>query len=128
MENNPDDIAKLEVSEKLRYDLRSAAEWGKLIAILSFISSGMSLIIGFRKGSIVLSVIFAAISVFVYFFLFKFGAEVKKAIDSNDQEKLNSGLRNLETYFKILGVIMIIVLIICVLAIVFLMLGRMIKF
>jgi pilus assembly protein TadC len=128
MENNTNDISTLEVSPKLKSDLREAAVWGRIIAILGLCSSGLSLIVSLNRGMVVFSLISAAISVFIYLYLLKFGSQVTKGLDTNDQQKLNDGLRNLNTYYKIAGVILIIVMIICVLAFIFFVLGAMIKF
>ncbi|MES2328969.1 MAG: DUF5362 family protein [Bacteroidota bacterium] len=128
MENNLNDIFKLEMSPKLKEDLRAAATWGRIIAIMGLCSAALSLIVSITRGAVLSALIVAAISVFIYLYLFKFGNEAKKALDTNDQQLLNEGLLSLRTYFKILGVIMIIVIIICVLAIVFAMVGAMIKF
>ncbi|MEO7532161.1 MAG: DUF5362 family protein [Sediminibacterium sp.] len=127
MENNLNDLLKLEVSPKLKADLLDAAVWGRIIAIMAFCSSALSLIVSINRGAMVTAFISAGISVFIYLYLFKFGAAVKKALDTNDQQMLSEGLHSLRTYFKILGVIMMIVIIICVLAFVFLLLGSMIK-
>jgi ABC-type branched-subunit amino acid transport system permease subunit len=132
METNMNDISTaetgLEISPKLRSDLSEAAVWGRVIAILALCSSALSLIVSFKRGMVIFSIISAAISVFVYLYLLKFGSQTKKGLETNDQQLLNDGLRNLNTYYRILGVILIIVIIICVLAFVFLALGAMIKF
>ncbi len=127
MENNMNDISTLEVSPKLRSDLREAAVWGRVIAILGLCSSALSLIASFKRGMVFFTLISAAVSIFIYLYLLKFGSQTKKGLETNDQQMLNDGLRNLNTYFKIAGIILIIVIIICVLAFIFLMLGAMIK-
>ncbi|MES2372795.1 MAG: DUF5362 family protein [Bacteroidota bacterium] len=120
--------AKLEVSPKLRSDLQEAATWARIIAILALSSSALSLIVSFKRGMIFFSLLSAAISVFIYLYLLKFSSQAKKGLQNNDQQMLNDGFRNLNTYFKILGVILIIVISICVLAFIFLIVGAMIKF
>jgi pilus assembly protein TadC len=128
MENSIHDIPTLEVSPKLKSDLREAAVWARIIAILALCSSALSLIVSFRRGMIFFALISAAISVFIYLYLLRFGSQVRKGLDTNDQQSLNDGLRNLNTYYKILGVILVIAIVICVLAFIFLALGAMIKF
>lgn len=119
---------RLEVSPKLRSDLQEAATWAKIIAILALCSSALSLIVSFKRGMVFVSLISAAISVFIYIYLLKFSSQAKKGLQDNDQQMLNNGLGNLNTYFKILGVILIIGISICVLGFIFLLIGAMIKF
>jgi pilus assembly protein TadC len=127
MENSINDISTLEISSKLRSDLREAAVWGRVIAILGLCTSAFSLIVSFKTGMVIFSLISAAVSVFIYLYLLKFGSQTKKALETNDQQTFNDGLRNLNTYFKIAGVILIIAISIGVLAFVFFVLGAMIK-
>ncbi len=125
MENNVNDLFKIDMSHKLRDDFRTAAIWARIIAIIGFCSSVCSLFINIKAGSYVSAIVGAGLSVTLYIFLLKFGTQVKKGVEGNDQQMFNEGLINLRTYFKIIGIIMIIVMIIVVLAMVFGALGAM---
>ena len=126
MENNVSDIFKIEMSHKLRDDFRTAALWARIIAIIGFCSSVCSFVINIKAGSYVSAIIGAGLAVVLYIFLLKFGTQVKKGVESNNQQMFNEGLINLRTYFKIIGILVIIVIIIVILAMVFGILGAMI--
>ncbi len=104
---------------KLKDDLRTAAIWAKLAAIFSFIGSAVALVESMRLGNIFSAFISAAISVTIAIYLFNFGSKTKKAIEATDQPELEEGLNSLRLYFKILGIILIIVLSIVVIVLFF---------
>lgn len=126
MENNVSDIFKMEMSPKLRDDFRTAATWARIIAIMGFCACVCSLLINFKARSYVSAIVSAGLSVALYIFLLKFGTQVKKGLETNDQQMFNEGLINLRTYFKIIGVVLIIIIIIVILAMLFGVLGAMI--
>ncbi|MES2006121.1 MAG: DUF5362 family protein [Bacteroidota bacterium] len=123
MESEIHETSGLSVSPRLKDDLRAAANWGRWIAIISISTSVISLLVSLKKGSFFGALIAASLTVFIYLYLFRFGNLVKQGIETNDQDALNTGLYNLQTYFKILVFFLIIIFIIAVLAIVFLALG-----
>jgi hypothetical protein len=129
MENNFNNLLNLEMSPKLREDLRTASTWGRLVAIMGLCSSLFSLLRSFSLGGsqIVGGLISVTLSVVLYIFLLKFGSQVKKGIDTNDQEAFNDGLVNLKMYFKIIAYLIIIFLIIAALAILFIIVLAMLK-
>ena len=128
MENHSDNVVKLEMSPRLREDLATAATWGRIIAIMGFCSCFFSLLFSFKRGTIASGIISVAFSVVLYIFLLKFGTNVKKGVDTNDQQMLTEGLFNLKIYFKIIGYLIVICIIIFVLAIAFGLLGALVKF
>jgi hypothetical protein len=109
----------LSLSPKLKESFNTCAVWARIIAIISFVSSGISLFASLAKGSFLSAIITAAISVFINIYLLNFGRRVKTALDSTNQEDFNEGLHDLNLYFKVYGIIMII-------AIVLLLLGMLI--
>ncbi|MFL5773157.1 MAG: DUF5362 family protein [Flavisolibacter sp.] len=71
----------------------------------------------------IVSVICVAIAFFPLYFLLQFSNKMKKALVSNNQEELNESFAKLKTYFKYLGIIIIIAFVIYVLVIVLYALG-----
>lgn len=115
MENKLNDIYNLQVSPRLKDDLATAARWGKIAAIIGFVSSLIGLLANFAKGSIVSGLIGAGLAALMYTYLFQFGSKTQAALYSNDQGTFLEGLKNLQIYFKIAGILVIVVLAIAVL-------------
>lgn len=107
---------KLEVTPKIKQDFTTAAVWASIVAIVGFISAAISLLNGLLLGALVSVVISAGIAVLLNVYLFQFGKASKKAIENNDATQLDEGLINLKTYFKIYGILMIIVIVFFVFA------------
>jgi hypothetical protein len=130
-ENQLDSFFKIALDEKNREDLKTISMWAKIAAICAFISYGVALIVAFfgklttntfgaqtetvssfaRAGAIGGSLIAALIGTAINYFLYRFATDTKLGLANLDQIKLNEGLRNLKTYFKILGIILLICLI-----------------
>jgi hypothetical protein len=135
MENHNQDNSFLKVTfdDNAREQLKTIALWAKICAICAFISYAIALIVAFlgrtrtttygdenavvasttKAAAIAGAVISAVIGYAINYFLYRFATDTKQGLDGIDQVKLNEGLLNLKTYFKILGIILLIVLIIC---------------
>ena len=108
------------------------ARWANVNAIVSFVTLGISLIsaiIAFGKannalsagGNLVGVLITAAVSLLLNITLLHAASNITKGIDSSDQGFFGIGLTKLATYFKIMGIIIIVALGIVVLAMLFVM-------
>ncbi|HUR09973.1 MAG TPA: hypothetical protein VM012_01310 [Flavitalea sp.] len=118
------------VDIRSRQYLHNAASWARIIAILSFISSGFALITVFTDRNdeykivtLIMSLIVIAISVTVNIFLLRFGTNTLSSLQNMNQEKFNTGINGLHSYFKVIGIIMIICLSAVVLMILFAIIG-----
>jgi glucan phosphoethanolaminetransferase (alkaline phosphatase superfamily) len=69
-------------------------------------------------GAITGAFISAIIGCAINYFLYKFSTMTRDGLNNMNQVQLNQGLNNLSTYFKVLGIILLIVLIILGLAVV----------
>ncbi len=119
---------------------RESAKWAKFIAIVGFIGCGLMVFAGLFAGSIlsttsamafgpysglgggvftVIYLIFAAIWFFPCYYLYKFASQMKLALSTNEQEKLSGSLKNLKSYFRFLGILIIIMLSFYALAFIF---------
>jgi uncharacterized membrane protein SpoIIM required for sporulation len=136
MENYDQDNSFLKVTfdDNAREQLKTIALWAKICALCAFVSYAIALIVAFfgrtrtaafggdenavvtstaKVTAIAGAIISAAIGFAINYFLYRFATDTKKGLDGIDQVKLNEGLVNLKTYFKILGIILLIALIIC---------------
>jgi len=131
--NQLDNFFNISFDDGIRAQIRSAASWAKICALCAFISAGITVVVamfgtsvesdsvratGFaRIGLILGAFISGAISVFINYWLYRFSTATTKGMDAMDSVKTNEGLNDLRTYFKILGIILIIVLSIFALAV-----------
>ncbi len=120
------------LNQESKLHLSGIAQWANILCIISFISLGVSVIslvtnyfklkqygnyaAGVATGSGIFGlVITTAITLLIYITLFNAAKFIKQGIDQNDQGYFNMGIRKLATYFKILGIIFIIMGVICLL-------------
>ena len=96
-----------------RAQLRQAAVWAKISTICAFIGYGVSLIsaviVSYASSLSILGTLVAvALGTWVNYFLYRFAVSTIRGIDSMDSVKANEGFNNLRTYFKILGICLIV--------------------
>jgi len=124
----------LRFDENVKQNLRSAAVWGGIAAIISISGSALGLINyfvqagkpktyrfeGFQEmrtqasssNSIVSVIITLLIAIFLFYFLNQFSKTTKAGIDGNNSQQISQGLGSLSSYFKIIGVLLIICIVI----------------
>lgn len=122
------------VDGEVKSNLADISRWANINAIVGFVSLGLSVIsyiISFGRlseygvsssaagGGFVSVLIGAAISLLLNITLLQAASNLKKGIEGTDQTVFGIGLTKLATYFRIVGVLTIIVLAIFVLAILF---------
>ncbi len=117
-QNQSDNLFELTVDTKAREHLQAAAQWARIIAIIGFISAGIAFLDVFLENGtrevfvliaqIIGVIIGSGISVLLYSFLYRFAGNMKTGLSGMSQELFNMALRNLKTYFKIIGILLII--------------------
>ena len=142
MENSTSDKSLFDLSfdENVKQSLKGAATWGGIAAIVSLIGSVLGLVNYFvekgkesryggnsleemqiqqaaNTGGFVSVVITLIIGIILFYFLNKFSRSAKAGIDTNDHYLINEGLGSLSTYFKFIGVLLIIILVLFALGI-----------
>lgn len=137
MENysSSDSIFKVSVDHNTMEQLKTATTWARIVAIVGFISAGLTLLGSFVSpgasaaeqavmvGSIFGSLIVAVIAVIINLFLYKFANYTATSLSTMNQEQFNSGINNLRSYFKIVGILVIIGLALAALFLMFFGLG-----
>jgi hypothetical protein len=118
-----------EVTPDAKEQLDGLAKWAIYSAIIGFVSAGLAIItfvvtLNKVSSNVAASNLFqtflvTGISLLLNITLFGAGLYLKKGISTADQGFFNMGLKKLNNYFKILGILMIIVLSIVLLAIFF---------
>ncbi|HET6768473.1 MAG TPA: DUF5362 family protein [Chitinophagaceae bacterium] len=120
-----------------RAHLSEAARWAKFLAVIGFIVCALIVIVGIFAGSFLsmmpgvyndeyrgspaltgglaafLAVFYIGLAIlffFPYLFLFRFANQMKSALNTNDQQTLNSSFQNLKIMFRYVGILTIILL------------------
>lgn len=125
---------ELQIDSESRTYLRAAAKWARFLGIAGFIFSGFALLVilvfwyansaslgrldvdGTNRGIaafgvgfvIIIYTIIAVISFFVSLFTFRFGQRTYRALRSDSQADLKSGLSHLRLLFRLYGILAII--------------------
>lgn len=129
MEPKQGHLFDLQVDHLSTIYLRGAARWARFLAVVGFIFCGLSLVTaivfaslfgnlfnslgsgGLGRSGVWLGVVFACISLLNFipcFHLYHFGYRMRLALDNNDQEQLNSSFRNMRSFYRLVGVMMIV--------------------
>ncbi|MBE2229031.1 MAG: hypothetical protein IAE96_00130 [Chitinophagaceae bacterium] len=137
MENNSNDqsLFNINFDENVKSSLRDLASWAGIAAILSLVGSVLGLVQHFAmknkldrafgdlqvqrsadSGGLISALISLGIGIALFVFLNKFARMTKAGVAANDAFQINEGLSGLATYFKVLGVLIIIVLVFFALA------------
>jgi len=113
--------------------LRESGKWASFLSVLGFIVCGLFLIIAIFISTIFtymsrlspgsnsipqslgsfISVIYILIDVLYFFFpfyLYRFADRIKKGIVFNDSRSISEGLSNLKSFFKLAGIVTIVVI------------------
>lgn len=118
---------KLEIGPDTLKNLNTIRIWTTFLSVLGFILIGLFIIAGLATGMflttfsttkaflgipesmvIILLFVAGAISLFPVVFLFRFSKNIRDAVQNNDQQKLDRGIRNLRKYFTFIGILVII--------------------
>jgi len=133
-QNQLDSFFNLSFDSKATQCILTIAKWARIGAICSFVGYGIALIVAVfgknssidadsvgvaatKAGNIAGAFLSGIIGTIINYFLYRFSTAARQGVEGMDQLRLNQGLGDLRTYFKILGIIILIFLIIACLAI-----------
>jgi Family of unknown function (DUF5362) len=134
-EQQNDSIFEFNLDDEGKSQLSGIAQWANINAIVSLVSLGLSVIstiLVFIKasryspatGGLFQLFIGVGISLVVNIILLAAATNIKKGLELNDQGHFNLGIAKLATYFKVIGILVIVAMILVVLLILlFSMLG-----
>jgi hypothetical protein len=132
-EQTSDKIFNVEIDMISRDHLKTITVWARIIALVGLINLGLTLIRLFANpagtgaaaliGMLFFVLIYLSVMTLLYFFLLRFANRTSASLNTQNQDQFNSGIGSLATYFKILGIIIIIVLSLVGLFFMFLALG-----
>ena len=133
-ESNPlENFFNIALDTGIRAQIKQAATWARICALCAFIGYGVALIVAIfgraaadsgesesvgnmvRIGRIGFVLVSILIGGAINYFLYRFAVATIKGINDMDNITTNDGFNSLRTYFKICGIILIIVLCLCAL-------------
>ncbi len=139
---NEHSLFDIQYDDNLKQQMKGAANVAAIAAILSLVGSVVSFISFFVTRSrqeamlrnmgmegfssqnaastgsnLVSAVISLVLAIFMFYFLSQYARLTKAGVDNNDTMQIGDGLAKLATYFKIIGVLLIIVMVFFFLAI-----------
>jgi hypothetical protein len=127
--NEQPTIFKFSVDDDMRANLKNIALWARINAIIAFISFGISLVTIIIAGSKFLDaydtgkligkqIIMWVVSLVVNIILYTASNNIQKALSNTDQRLFNLGIDQLARYFKIIGILFIVAIVLCLLVLV----------
>jgi hypothetical protein len=138
--NDRINVFELGVNEETKDNMAGISQWMQISAITAFVSTAVSLIsatMAYSKASTYASlrgssagsslagaVIMAIVSIILNILLIQAAGNIKKGLAQSEQGYFNLGLSKMATYFKVWGILIIVLLSIFVLVFFFGMLMR----
>jgi uncharacterized integral membrane protein len=131
LENFEEQNLTLKLSKESLSYLKETAKWGKFLAIVGFVMSGLLIVFGFFAGSIfaklgeipgatpspinpvffsVFYMLFAAIYVLPCYFLYKYSTDLKSALNNTNSDKLTEAFKNQKSLYKFIGILTAVIL------------------
>jgi hypothetical protein len=131
LENFEQENLVLKVSQESVSYLKETAKWGKFLAIVGFVMSGLLIVIGFFAGTFiarmsemsggvpspinpmflsVFYVLIAAIYIIPCYYLYKFSTELKVAVANTDSDNLTEAFKNQKSLYKFFGIFTAVIL------------------
>ncbi len=143
----PPAATTLTIDEQMQYYIMNTTKWAKFLAVVGFIISGFIAIMAFFMGSLISAIsemgggmpamggsvfltIFYLVLALLYFipclFLYKFARRTRQALEATERDQLLSGFDHLNRFFKFVGILTLIYLIIIALGVVAAIIGGMV--
>lgn len=129
-ENN--NLFDLQIDQSSINYLNEAARWSRFLSIIGFIYCGLMVLMGIFFGTFMarmmplmgadsplpavgsgaigfVIILLALLLFFPAYYLYNFSSKMRRALRSNDQIVLTESLKNLKSFFKFYGILVIIV-------------------
>lgn len=136
----------LQMDASLQASLANTARWARFLAIVGFVMCGLMVLMAFSVGSIMglvsqqnpaimamggmmsgfVIVIYLLVALLYFFpclYLFRFARKTQLALQQQNQQDLDDSFRNMERFFRFVGILTVIMLVFYALAMIGLMIG-----
>jgi hypothetical protein len=143
-------LFSLTIDPSSKAHLSETAKWARFLAIVGFVFILFMVIVGVYSsltisryedmfsgyngrrtfieslgvGVAITYIIIAAVAFFPFLFMLRFANEMRRALSSNNQTALNASFQNLKVYFRYLGIILIVCLVMMALSLLIGIFGR----
>lgn len=133
----PGDESGLRMSSRLKATWVTTGKWAFFLSVLGFLGVGLFVLLLIAVGSVIKSYVgllsaqypamrviepllgyltvimipVTALFFFIFFYHIRFAGTIQKALRYNDQELFTAAWRNLRNYFRIYGIVMILLII-----------------
>ncbi len=130
--------SNLGITPEIKMYLNEAAKWANFVAIVGFVLAGLYGIIaligmftgmsaasqmggggGIMIGYLVFILIYCGILIMMSLYLYRFASNSKMAMANNNQMNLTASMQNLKRYFKLIGILIIVMLVFVILGLIF---------
>lgn len=126
-QNKTEGLFNLNLDSEGRSLLKTTIVWAKIVAIIAFVQAGISLATSFMgksnsiqmAGSVSLTIFIILISVLLNIFLYRFAQKTGDALSSSNQQSFIDGISSLRNYFKIFGIVIIVLMSLFIIAVIF---------
>lgn len=119
-----DIFSDLHVDTESRSLLQATTKWARITAIIGIVSAvvtllttvfglsagGNQLMTAFMSGSLIVIIPMVIVIVILNIFLYRFSHSTATSLSTMDQNSFNQGISHLRTYFKILGIVIIVLI------------------
>lgn len=115
----------LVVTPEVKGFLHEAGKWARILGIFGFIMIGLMVVsmlfmigtlsmaggqaLGFGLFMIVFYIFFAGLYVYPVLKLYQFGTNIKRAVESEDQESMRVAFQALSSHYKFIGIFTIVI-------------------
>lgn len=129
MEQKPNHVFELSIDGTANGYLIETATWTKFLSVIGFFSCGIMICLGLFMGSFMgtafassglgsnsglffslINIAFAGLLISPCLYLFKFSKSMQKALKAGDSIQFKEGLKNLKSFFKFMGIFIIVIL------------------
>lgn len=131
---NASSSSDFRLDTQIQQDLESTAKWGRFLAIVGFIMTGLLVFLSFFVGAIlniasnqsrnelpglsgassalitVMYLIIAVIYFFPCYYLYQFSSKMLRALPMRDEPLLKNSFQQLKNLFRFMGIITIVIL------------------
>jgi hypothetical protein len=126
-QNKTEGLFNLSLDQEAKSLLKTTTVWAKIVAIIAFVEAGLNLVSSFIGGSNAIqmvgaffaSLIGVLITVLLNIFLYRFAQKTNDALASSNQQSFIEGINNLRNYFKVLGILLIVIMSLFIIVMIF---------
>ncbi len=115
LDNLSDNGGNLKVTQSIKTSLITACNWAKVVSIIQMVFIGFGMLLGLVAMFVQPLVGFLALALYGFMFytsltLLQFGMKTMKGIESSSQYELEQGIEKLGLWFKIIGILTIVII------------------